>query len=123
MGDWDELCLICGLVPGGGPRILFDYLDESTDGIVYDLQELELDLDLDEDELRQEIRRLLLMFYVEDDEPTPYEKAIKDGSISRGPWFPFTGERWDGWEAIAIGVFDEDGRYPSPLPKGYVSQI
>jgi hypothetical protein len=123
MGDWDELCLICGLTPGGGPDILFDDLDEWTDGIVYDLQELGLDLDLNEDELRQKIRKLLLMFYVGDNEPTPYKKAIKDGSISHGPWFPFKDERWDGWEAIAIGIFDENHEYQSPPPKGYVSYI
>jgi hypothetical protein len=123
MGCWDELCLICGLRPGGGPDILFDDLDEWLDTIINNLLEQKLSLNIDEDELREEIRKLLLMFDAEDDEPTPYEEAIKGCSISREPWFPFKDEDWDGWGAIAIGAFDdtdEDGEGIGPI-KGDMS--
>ncbi|PVG01671.1 hypothetical protein CPB86DRAFT_812300 [Serendipita vermifera] len=109
MGCWDELCLICGLRPGGGPDALFGDLDECVEMILNSLKEQKLKLRLNKKQARAEIRKVLKLFDAEDeDTPTEYEKAIVDGSIPPGPYFPLTSESWDGWAAIAIGVFDED---------------
>jgi hypothetical protein len=123
MGCWDEVCLICGLCPGGGPDRLFSDLDEMLDEIIKNLQEQDLDLDLDENGLREEIRNLLMMFDDGEDgnDETGYEKAIKEGTILPGTWFPFAYEGWDGWGAIAIGVFDEE--HEANPAKGYVSTV
>jgi hypothetical protein len=122
MGGRHELCLICGLCPGGGPITFLGNLDDVLYDIIKDIQEQDLDLGLNESELREEIRNLLAMFDVDDmSEPTAYEEAIKEGTIAPGPWFPFTYEAWDGWGSIAIGVFDEKDRV-NPT-RGYVSTI
>jgi hypothetical protein len=130
MGCWDELCLIRGLRPGGGPGSLFGGdLDGMLDQIVQDLVKQGLEIDLDENGLREEIRNLLKMFDTgeDDDEETEYEKAIEEGTISPGPWFPLD-DGWDGWDAIAIGAFDEaDKDSPSAddtkFRNGYVSYM
>ncbi|PVG01676.1 hypothetical protein CPB86DRAFT_823596 [Serendipita vermifera] len=44
MACWDELCLICGLRPEGGPRILFEDLDASLKMIIRSLEEQDIEL-------------------------------------------------------------------------------
>ncbi|PVF91195.1 hypothetical protein CPB86DRAFT_878641 [Serendipita vermifera] len=111
MGSWDELCLICGLRPGGGPRMLYGDLWACLNMIIHSLEEQKLDLTLSKEELVEHIRKILLLFgdgkYYR---PTSYETAIAGGSISPGPYFPFTYEykSWNGWSAIAVGIFDKD---------------
>jgi hypothetical protein len=133
MGSWSEICLICGLIPGGGPKSLWCEMDECLDDIIAALRKQEIESGLNEDQLRGEIREVLLLFEQEGGSrlnPTKYEKAVLNGSISCGSYFPFTSEDWDGWAAIAIGTFDQDGE---PLitvkeggilipPSGFVSQ-
>ncbi|PVG01681.1 hypothetical protein CPB86DRAFT_83551 [Serendipita vermifera] len=115
MGCWDELCLICGLCPGGGPSMLFVDLERTLDRIMEGLEEQDLDLDLDDDQLREEIRKVLLLFDDDGDEVdgkncTRYERALRDGSIIPVHYFPLKSEEsWDGWGVIAIGCFDETG--------------
>ncbi|PVG01673.1 hypothetical protein CPB86DRAFT_871077 [Serendipita vermifera] len=111
MGSWDELCLICGLRPGGGPRALYGDLWACLNMIIQSLEEQKFDLTLSKEELLEHIRKILLLFraagyYT----PTGYEMAIAGGSISPGPYFPFTYEykSWNGWSAIAVGIFDRD---------------
>jgi hypothetical protein len=105
---WDELCLICGICPDGGPRKLFYDLEETLEKIIKDIQEQNLSLNIDEKELREEFRNLLVLFGDPKGlgDETDYEKAIKEGIISSGAWFPFNYD-WDGWKAIAIGIFDD----------------
>jgi hypothetical protein len=133
MGSWSEICLICGLTPGGGPKSLWCQMEDCLDDIIAALRKQEIESELNEDQLREEIREILLLFEHEGDSrlnPTKYEKAVLNGSISFGCYFPFTSEDWDGWAPIAIGTFDQDGE---PLvtvkeggihipPSGYVSQ-
>ncbi|PVG01672.1 hypothetical protein CPB86DRAFT_812301 [Serendipita vermifera] len=72
------------------------------------LEEQKPELMLSKEHLREEIRKVLLLFYRKGYETIGYENAIKEGSITPGPYFPLTYEygKWDGWKAIAIGVFD-----------------
>jgi hypothetical protein len=83
------------------------------DSIIESLRSKKLQLDLDEDRLRDELTKILLLF--EDAgwrEPLPYEEGIMDGSIPSGPYFPFRSEGWEGWGAIAIGIFEESEDSP-----------
>ncbi|PVG01674.1 hypothetical protein CPB86DRAFT_83415 [Serendipita vermifera] len=109
---WEELCLISGLRAGGGPGLLFGTDVEGTlNMIIKSLKSQELDLNLGKKRLRDEIGKVLQLFEnVGTDFPTGYEEAIKSGSISPGPYFPFTYEyrKWDGWKAIAVENFDND---------------
>ncbi|CAG8701893.1 15292_t:CDS:2, partial [Acaulospora colombiana] len=118
MGLWDELCLICGLSLGGGPGSMFadGGLEHCLDAIMESLEKQGLSLDISQDQLRDELRRILLLFQFDDYEiPTPYEEAVKSGSISSVSYFPFPSEEWDGWKAIAIGVFDDSFSDPDGI--------
>ncbi|PVG01685.1 hypothetical protein CPB86DRAFT_781497, partial [Serendipita vermifera] len=68
MGCWDELCLICGLCPGGGPGTLFGDLEEILSTIMEGLEHMDLELDLNGDQLREEIRKVLLLFDEKDED-------------------------------------------------------
>ncbi|CAG8648542.1 4255_t:CDS:10, partial [Acaulospora colombiana] len=123
MGCWDELCLICGLRPGGGPRLLCGELEKCLDMIIQSLEKQKIKIESyeDDDELIEDIKRILSLFeggdfYI----PTNYERAVEEGSISPGSYFPFTYERnnWDGWKAIAIGIFDQQSNGDGPPGKG-----
>ncbi|PVG01680.1 hypothetical protein CPB86DRAFT_83534 [Serendipita vermifera] len=120
MGYWDELCAICGLSPGGGPYEIFanGCLEDCLDAIIESLAKQNLALDINESELRSELRSVLRLFKLEALEvPTAYEEATKSGSISSGSYFPFHSDQWDGWKAIAIGVFDDSFSDPEGLTK------
>ncbi|CAG8648525.1 4254_t:CDS:2, partial [Acaulospora colombiana] len=110
MGCWDELCLICGLRPGGGPTSLFVDRDACLNMIADSLKEQKIKYRLRKKDILEELRKLLKLFDDEEDsgDNTGYEKAVEEGSIAPGPYFPFSHEQWHGWEAIAIGVFDDD---------------
>ncbi|PVF91000.1 hypothetical protein CPB86DRAFT_878739 [Serendipita vermifera] len=61
MGGWDELCLICGVKPGGGPIELFPDFGEPVNKLVGHVQQSNLDLNLDQAQLWEEIENLVLM--------------------------------------------------------------
>jgi hypothetical protein len=125
MGWRDELCCLSGLKPGGGPRMLFSDLDTCLNQVMNGIALQDLSLSLSEEQLRNELRSLFLLF--EDpgeSKRTTYETSILDGSIPTGPYFPFDSEEWDGWKAIAVGIFDEPRLWPlgpGDLSYGYVS--
>ncbi|PVF91194.1 hypothetical protein CPB86DRAFT_792216, partial [Serendipita vermifera] len=117
----EELCLICGLREGGGPWGLFWDGEECLDMIIKDIEEQKLNITLSREELREEIRNLLLLFNAEySSDSTGYEQAVKEGSISPGPYFPFTSdyEKWEGWKAVAVGIFDEHSNDDAKQMKG-----
>jgi hypothetical protein len=119
MGVWEEICIICGLVPGGGPNWLYGDLERCLEKLIKDIQEQDIELDLDENQLRDEIRRVLLFFDPECDElDIAYKKAIMDGSIPPETYFPLESEEWDGWKTIAIGIFDEPQDFSSDIDEG-----
>lgn len=112
MGGWSELCLICGLTPGGGPKGLFYSAEDCLEEVTKALEAQNVDLGLNIDQIREEIMKVLPLFEQEDQSQsskTRYEQAILDGSLSPDTYFPFASQDWDGWAAIAIGTFDEDG--------------
>jgi hypothetical protein len=123
MGLWDELCLISGLCPGGGPHLLFGDLESCLERIFEGLQKQKLELNLNENQLRDELQKILLLFRHEDyRDDTDYERAIVEGSLTSPYYFPFRSEKWDGWKAIAIGNFDESQGFSSKID-GFVSYI
>jgi hypothetical protein len=123
MGLWDELCLICGLAQGGGPGRLFGILEDCLEKIIEDIRKQKLELNLTENQLRDEIQKILLLFQPEDyRNDSDYERGVVEGSLPSPSYFPFSFEKWDGWEAIAIGIFDESQDVPSRID-GFVSYI
>lgn len=124
MACWDELCLICGLRPEGGPRILFEDLDASLKMIIRSLEEQDIELKPSREQVIEDIRKVLLLFDTADHcIPTNYEEAIERGTKPPGTYFPFTYEykSWDGWNAIAIGLFDEHLNGETQYAKGQAS--
>jgi hypothetical protein len=129
MRGWDELCLICGLGPGGGPRNLFGNIERCLDTLVRHLQDMKLDLNLSEQEIREEIRTVLSLF---ENYGAAYEELLKKPSPG-APYFPLRDDSWHGWKAIAIGTFDGSGESLATVitdatglnnylpPRGYVS--
>jgi hypothetical protein len=117
MGVWEEMCIICGLVPGGGPRMLYCDLERSLEKLTKNIQGQNLQLDLDENQLRDELRKVLLFFDPKHYESgyMAYKKAVMDGSIPLVTYFPFDFEEWDGWKAIAIGIFEEPRDFSSDI--------
>jgi hypothetical protein len=128
MRGWDELCLICGLGPGGGPRNLFGNIERCLDTLVRHLQDMKLDLKLSQQEMREDIRSVLSLF---ENDGAAYEVLLKP--CPGVPYFPLRNDSWDGWKAIAIGTFDESGESLATVitdangvnnyipPRGYVS--
>jgi hypothetical protein len=132
MGTWDEICLICGMRLGGGPDILYRDLETFLAKLLQDLQGQNLNLDLDKDQLTKEIRDILLLF-----EPD-MRRSIKYKEVTVGlpewsvPYFPspLWSDTWAGWEAIAIGTFnDQEHGFVAftpvniKFPRGFVSYV
>jgi hypothetical protein len=106
MDYWDELCPICGMCPGGGPDHLYvESAEECIVDIMENIQSQQLNLDLDEDQLRDELEKIVPLF--EGSGISAYEEEVLNGSITDGPYFPFQSNKWHGWEAVAIGIFDK----------------
>jgi hypothetical protein len=129
VGCWDELCLISGLCPGGGPGRLFHDLDDCLDMIMKDLRDRKVVSEHEDGEIRADLRRILLWFESDGHgKLTQYEKRTLEAPSSFSSYFPSLDQDWDGWNAIAVGTFDKNGesldvdsngvRTP---PKGYVS--
>jgi hypothetical protein len=104
MGGWDEICLICGLSPNGGPKLLFYDLEECLSMLIEYIQGSHHEFE--NKELREEIRDLLLLFHHPSyREQIPYANMKKSSPISL-PYFPLDKENQP---AIVVGTFGEDG--------------
>jgi hypothetical protein len=120
--QWDELCLICGLKPKEGPKLLFPSREECLDKLVGHLNGLETEMD--GMQLWKELEDILsLLEEIQDADPDTYTYAmfreIYPGPL---PYLPFNpGDP----RVIAIGTFDDRGESirgeRTCLPRGYVS--
>jgi hypothetical protein len=126
MDDRDEPCLICGLRPGEGPKILYREMDDCLDTLIGRLSGL--GHEIDDATLRGEMEKLLLLFKWSPDlypNEVPFAMLRKNDPISLS-YFPL--DDGDG-RAIVIGTFNELG---DPInsqkgditipPRGYVSR-
>jgi hypothetical protein len=126
MDDWAELCLICGLRPGEGPKILCQEMDGCLDRLMGRLSGL--GHEIDDAALRQEMEKLLSLFKWRSEllpNQVPYAKLRKNDPISLS-YFPLDA---GDCRAIALGTFDGHG---DPInsqkgditipPRGYVSR-
>jgi hypothetical protein len=130
MGSWDEICLICGIRPGGGPDTLYRNLETFLAKLLQNLQGQNLNLDLDEDQLTKEIRDILLLFEPDRWGSVKYKEVIVDWRGWSVPYFPSSLDTWVGWEAIAIGTFNDQGHGfvgftpgNTKPPRGFVSYV
>jgi hypothetical protein len=130
MGSWDEICLICGIRPGGGPDTLYSNLETFLAMLLQDLQGQNLRLNLDEDQVIKGIRDVLLLFQPEGTRLLRDKVVTIDWPEQPVPYFPSYLDTWAGWEAIAIGTFDDQecgfGAFTpgnTKPPRGFVSYV
>jgi hypothetical protein len=130
MGSWDEICLICGIRPGGGPDTPYGNLETFLAKLLQDLRGQNLNLDLDEDQLTKEIRDILLLFQPNIWGSINYKEVTVDWPEWSVPYFPSSLDTWAGWEAIAIGTFnDQESGFGTSTPgnakppRGFVSYM
>lgn len=105
MGGWDELCLICGVKPGGGPIELFPDFGEPVNKLVGHVQQSNLDLNLDQAQLWEEIENLVLMLcgLLWDQDDLPPHPRLKLLENYGKPHYIFDSETPESYRAIAIG--------------------
>lgn len=105
MGSWDELCLVCGASPSGGPIALLHrvHIEKTASEIAAEVKE-EI-TDIAEEQLVEIVKEALASSFSEHDRTLGY----------RPVWLPDeTGQRADLTEApcCAIGYFNDDGDVP-----------
>jgi hypothetical protein len=121
---WEELCLISGLKPGDGLRVLYRNEIKCLDMLIGYLNDL--NLEIDSSHLREQLRSIILLldwvqYAIPDSNPDRYERIRKIYPNSL-PYLPLRDEED---MVIAIGTFDQEGNSirgeNTLLPRGYVS--